>query len=246
MPSAAEQIQLNLDFSREEPIAVLRQRLLAAYGRRRDFQRHSPPEQFVKALISSQTYDSKSEEAFQILCQHYRPLDRLAQSDPAEVLQRLANVTHPEKKARQLVASVGRIVEQRGRFDLSHLASLSVEGAMDLLQLYDGIGPKCAAAVLNFSTLRRRIFVVDSHIKRFGERFGFFPRHVSFTKAHQIMLRLMPAAWDADDLYELHWLVKRVGQEVCTSQRPLCPRCSLADICRHGSTLSRKDPARRT
>ena len=244
MPAIREQIQLGLDFGREEPIAVLRQRLLAAYGRQRDFRRHNPPEQFVKALISSETYDRDSEKDFQALCEHFHPLDRLGQSDPREVLQQLANVTHPEKKASQLVASVGRIVAQRGRFDLSHLAALSVEAGMELLQCYDGIGPKCAAAVLNFSTLRRRVFVVDRHIRRFGERFGLFPQNVSFTKAHQIMLRLMPASWDADDLYELHWLIKRFGQEVCTSQRPLCQRCEMAALCRQGVTSASKLPRR--
>ncbi|WP_454814793.1 endonuclease III domain-containing protein [Labrys neptuniae] len=244
MPAIREQIQLGLDFGREEPIAVLRQRLLATYGPRRDARRHTPSEQFVKALISSETYDSASEKAFQALCEHFHPLDRLGQSDPRQVLTHLATVTHPEKKASQLVASVGRIVEQRGRFDLSHLAALSVEAGMELLQLYDGIGPKCAAAILNFSTLRRRVFVVDRHIKRFGERFGLFPQNVSLTKAHQIMLRLMPASWDADDLYELHWLIKRFGQEVCTSQRPLCPRCEMAALCRHGSTSMPRVPTR--
>lgn len=244
MPAIREQIQLGLDFGREEPIVVLRQRLLAAYGPRRDARRHTPPEQFVKALISSETYDSASEKAFQALCEHFRPLDRLGQSDPREVLQQLANVTHPEKKASQLVASVGQIVAQRGRFDLSHLVALSVEAGMELLQRYDGIGPKCAAAVLNFSTLRRRVFVVDRHIRRFGERFGLLPDNASFTKAHQIMLRLMPASWDADDLYELHWLIKRFGQEVCTSQRPLCPRCEIAALCRHGSTSLPRVPMR--
>ncbi|MBP0578353.1 hypothetical protein J8I29_03440 [Labrys sp. LIt4] len=244
MPAIREQIQLGLDFGREEPIAVLRQRLLAAYGPQRDTRRHTPPEQFVKALISSETYDSASEKAFQALCEHFRPLDRLGQSDPRVVLQQLATVTHPEKKASQLVASVGRIVEQRGRFDLDHLAALSVEAGMELLQRYDGIGAKCAAAVLNFSTLRRRVFVVDRHIRRFAERFGLLPDNASFAMAHRIMLRLMPASWDADDLYELHWLIKRFGQEVCTSQRPLCQRCGMADLCRHGSTLPSTIPKR--
>lgn len=228
-----EQIQLSLDLDRDQhqPIVVLRQRLLTAYGPQRHASRHTPPEQFVKALISSETYDSDSEKAFQALREHFRPLDKLAQSSVEEVFPHLGKVSHPEKKARQLVASVGRIVAQRGRFDLSYLASLSIEAATENLERYEGIGPKCAAATLNFSTLRRRIFVVDRHIRRFGMRFGLLPDNVSFMKAHQMMLRLMPVSWDADDLYELHWLVKRFGQEVCVNQRPLCARCGLADLC---------------
>jgi endonuclease III len=232
MPPAAEQIQFSLDFGHEQPIVLLRRRLLAAYGPQRRRRRPTPPEQFVNALISSETYDSESEKAFKALCEHFRPLDRLAESNRNEVLAHLSTVTHPERKAEHLIASIGRIVAQRGRFDLSHLASLSIKGAMEALETYQGIGPKCAAETLNFSTLRRRIFVVDCHIRRFGMRFGFLPVDVGFKRAHELMLRLMPSTWDADDLYELHWLVRRFGQDFCTHQRPPCHTCGLADLCR--------------
>jgi len=233
--AAAEQIQFNLDFGEQPALAMVRQRLLETYGPRRDRRRHTPPEQFVKALISSETYDSESEKAFQILRMHFRPLDSLGEADPRDVLDHLATVTHPEKKAVYLVRSVARIVAERGRFELSFLATWPVESAMAKLRTYEGIGPKCAAAILNFSSLRRRIFVVDSHIKRFGIRFGLLSADAGFEKAHQQMMRLMPPTWDADDLYELHWLMKRFGQEVCTSQRPLCERCGLAALCKTAS-----------
>ncbi len=235
MTPVTEQIQFSLDFGEQSPpLVVARQRLLAAYGPQRDSRRHSPPEQFVKALISAETYDSESEKAFQALREHFRPLDRLGQSNAQEVLPHLATVTHPERKAEQLVRSVERIIVQRSRFELSFLASWPIDAAVAKLKEYDGIGPKCAAAILNFSTLRRRIFVVDRHIKRFGIRFGLLSEDAGFEKAHQQMMHLMPPSWDADDLYELHWLMKRFGQEVCTNQRPLCDRCGLADLCKFG------------
>lgn len=229
-----EQIQFNLDFGEQPPLATVRQCLLAAYGPQRDSRRHSPHEQFVKALISAETYDSESEKAFQALQTHFHPLDELAKASAQEVLAHLSTVTHPERKAGQLVRSVARIVAERSRFDLSFLAAWPLHGAMAKLKTYEGIGPKCAAAILNFSMLRRRIFVVDRHIKRFGIRFGFLSEDAGFEKAHLQMMRLMPSSWDADDLYELHWLLKRFGQEVCTSQRPLCERCGLADLCKFG------------
>ncbi|GLS18494.1 endonuclease III [Labrys miyagiensis] len=234
MTPVIEQIQFGFDFGEQPPLAVVRQRLLAAYGPQRDSRRHTPPEQFVKALISAETFDSESEKAFRALREHFRPLDRLGQSTAQEVLPHLATVTHPERKAEQLVRSVARIIAERGRFELSFLAAWPVDAAMAKLKQYDGIGPKCAAAILSFSALRRRIFVVDRHIKRFGIRFGLLSEDAGFEKAHQQMMRLIPPAWDADDLYELHWLMKRFGQEVCTNQRPPCERCGLADLCAFG------------
>ncbi|WP_413992858.1 endonuclease III domain-containing protein [Labrys okinawensis] len=234
MRPVIEQIQFGFDFGEQPPLAVVRQRLLAAYGPLRHSHRHTPPEQFVKALISAETFDSEAEKGFRALRGHFRPLDRLGQSTAQEVLPHLATVTHPERKAEQLVRSIGRIIAERGRFELSFLATWPIDTAMAKLKEYDGIGPKCAAAILNFSALRRRIFVVDRHIKRFGIRFGLLSGDAGFEKAHQQMMHLMPSAWDADDLYELHWLMKRFGQEVCTNQRPLCDRCGLADLCKFG------------
>jgi endonuclease III len=216
--AAREQIQFSLDFGEPPPpLVTVRQRLLESYGPHRDGRRLAPHEQFVKSLISAETYDNISENAFQALRRHFRPLDRLAQANVQEILPHLASVTHPERKAEQLAHAVARIIAERGRFELSFLAAWPIEAAMAKLKTYEGIGPKCAAAVLNLSSLRRRV--------------GLLSEDAGFEKAYQQMMRLMPAGWDADDLYELHWLTKRFGQEVCTSQKPLCARCGLSELC---------------
>ena len=44
-------------------------------------------------------------------------------------------------------------------------------------------------------------------------------------------MRLVPNDWDADDLYEFHWLMKGHGQRVCTHTAPDCARCVLQDVC---------------
>jgi endonuclease III len=234
MMTVSEQVQFSLDFGEKPPLAMVRQRLLAAYGPQRDNHRLTPPEQFVKALISAETFESESEKAFRTLREHFHPLDRLGGSTAQEVLAHLATVTHPERKAGQLVRSVAHIIAERGRFELSYLASWPIDAAMAKLKEYEGVGPKCAAAILNFSTLRRRVFVVDRHIKRFGIRFGLLSEDAGYEKAYQQMMRLMPPAWDADDLYELHWLMQRFGQEICTNQKPPCERCGLAEMCKVG------------
>jgi endonuclease-3 len=46
-----------------------------------------------------------------------------------------------------------------------------------------------------------------------------------------IFMRLVPAEWDADDLFEFHWLMKLHSQQVCTYEAPACLRCPLRDLC---------------
>jgi endonuclease III len=50
------------------------------------------------------------------------------------------------------------------------------------------------------------------------------------------------AELDADDLYELHWHIKRLGQTFCTSVQASCARCPLSELClrRVESTASRR------
>jgi endonuclease-3 len=47
-------------------------------------------------------------------------------------------------------------------------------------------------------------------------------------------MRLLPDAWDADDAYELHWMVKLNSQAFCHATRPDCRACPLAAACRTG------------
>ena len=117
-----------------------------------------------------------------------------------------------------------------GRISLDFLIGLDIEQALFLLRQIHGVGPKIAAAVLNFSTLRGRAFVVDTHVLRVLRRFGFVGANASTEDAYEAV---MAAAddFDADDLRELHWCLKSLGQKTCSHARALCVSCTLSDIC---------------
>jgi endonuclease-3 len=113
---------------------------------------------------------------------------------------------------------------------LGFLAQLSTEAAYRKLRNLTGVGPKVAATTLNFSSLKRRIMVVDSHVCRVVNRLGF-ACHRDLGRAHAELSERLSPAWDGEDLYELHWLFKRHGQDVCTETLPGCRACPLADLC---------------
>ncbi|HEX4861470.1 MAG TPA: hypothetical protein VFV07_09550, partial [Rhizomicrobium sp.] len=104
-----------------------------------------------------------------------------------------------------------------------------------------GVGRKIAAATLNFSTLRKRAMVVDTHVLRVLRRFGFVSSSAPAEEAYDAVMAAA-GELDADDLYELHWHIKRLGQKFCTSVQASCAHCPLSELClrRVESTASRR------
>jgi len=107
-----------------------------------------------------------------------------------------------------------------------------------------GIGPRNAATVLNFSTLRRRTFSVNTHLLRVGKRLGLLPPAADCKLGRDLFMRLIPDAWTADDLYEFHWLMKLHGQRLCTNDAPPCSHCPLRDLCPRQGLVTRRDGGR--
>lgn len=224
-------MQLALKFEADTRISTIHNVLLQHYGPQRDPERCNPIIQLFRAIISSRTKDADSDEAFCRLCEFLPSWDALADSDTRVIAQHISLVLFAETKARHLVATAGILRSRLGCFDLSFLADWPVDAAMAWLRRLPGVGPKVAAATLNFSTFRKRVFVADTHIIRQAKRLGLVPRNASDERAFRILMRLMPEGSDADDLYELHWLIKMHGQTTCRHAWPACEACVLAQYC---------------
>lgn len=224
-------MQLSLKFDPDIRLSTTYTTLLGRHGPQRDLERYSPIVQLFRAIISSRTKDADSDEAFCRLCEVLSSWHALADADPHVIAETISLVQFADRKARQLVATARILRSLPSGFDLSFLAFWPVDAAMAWLQKLPGVGPKVAAATLNFSDLRKRAFVVDTHIKRLTIRLGLVPKRASDQQIFRILMRLMSEGWDADDLYELHWLMKMHGQRVCRSAQPACEDCILAERC---------------
>jgi len=139
-------------------------------------------------------------------------------------------VTYAEDKARNLVATLQRIGLERPDYDLSFLSSWPVYQALAWLERLPGVGPKVAAATLNASTLRRRIFIVDTHVHRVLVRFGFIGRNATAEDGRNAVTAAA-SSLDADALLELFAQMKRLGQIFCRAGHPNCSACPLRARC---------------
>lgn len=222
--------QLPFPFGQSADLCSVRDQLRAVYGEIRDPERLSPIDQFVRSFLGSRTYDEVSWNTFHRLTSHYGSWDRVADARPDEIETLLADVTYPDKKAVDLKRALQKIRARTGAVDLDFLGDLDTETALLWLEQIYGVGRKIAAATLNFSTLRKPAFVADTHVLRVLQRFGFVKPGADARGVYGVVMAAAQG-WSADELYELHWYLKILGQRTCTYHRALCNICPLSAIC---------------
>jgi endonuclease-3 len=241
-PEAA--MQRAFPFAPDDVLPTVRARLLSILGPQRDGQRLDPVSQLVPASISTQTYDRVSLRAYELLRQHYPVWALLGRASSAAIEALIRPVPHADSKAIALPAALRMIIARTGDLDLEFLVDWGEEAAMQWLEGLPGIGPKVAATILNFSTLRRRVLAVDRHLLRVGERLGLLPAKPSYQAGFDVFARRLPEDWDAETLYELHWLLKYLGQAIAPVTRR-CARAARCAISAHGAASTAKHHASR-
>ncbi len=224
-------MQRSFDFG-ASPLPDIRLPLQRLYGPQRSLARMDPVSQLVKTAISGRTYDEVSWAAFFRLRTHYDgDWEALSLAPGAELESILSPTTFPEAKARQLPVLLRMLKHRRGELNLDFLATETVEDALAWLKTLPAVGPKTAACVLNFSRLNMRALVVDTHVHRVARRLGLVLARSEVQAAYDSLMDQAPESWESEDLFELHCLVKRLGQTYCTHARPRCASCPLKDAC---------------
>jgi endonuclease-3 len=205
--------------------------LAAVFGRLQSFERRDPISQLVRSLISSRTSDEISEIVYRRLVSRYPAWSELAEAQPNEIEAAIADVTQAQAKSRQLSRALRRIAASHPDFRLDFLGHLPVEQALRWLERLPGVGRKVAAATLNFSTLNRPAFVIDTHVLRVLRRLGFVGSKADTRRAYYVVMEAAEY-WSAQELAELHAVMKRLGQTVCRSGEPRCERCPISKYCK--------------
>lgn len=217
-------------FGPDPTLPQARSLLRGLFGDLRGGRRLEPIWQLVKAMISGRTEDAVSWAAFERLRGAWPTPEALMAAHPDDIEPVIAGVTFADAKAAWLVSALRGVHAWSGALDLAFLADLPTEAAFRKLRNLVGVGPKVAAATLNHSSLRRPIIVVDSHVCRVAGRLGLVGR-ANLERAQEQLTAILDPRWDSDDLYELHSLFKRLGQEICIHGAPHCRRCPLSGLC---------------
>jgi endonuclease-3 len=217
----------------DDRLPTLHQNLLVRYGRPEPRVPRDPLSQLIYSLLASRTRTEESNQVMRSLQSRYATWDDLREAPLAEIEQQIQGVTFPEVKAPRLKAVLLGITARYGSLTLDFLAKYRTDKIREWLESFEGIGAQISAAVVNFSTLRRRALCVDGNHLRVVQRLALTPRADAATTETRLM-RLVPESWTAEMLDEHHMLVKLHAQTLCTFAEPRCAACPLLPQCPFG------------
>ncbi|SEG18665.1 endonuclease-3 [Bryocella elongata] len=211
--------------------------LLGYYGQPKRREPRDPLTQLIYSMMASRTKTEASEAAL-------RDLQRAFQAGPGnwepvrdaavrDIERAIALVTFPEQKAERIKLLLNQISARVGELTLEFLHKYRTDKIRSWLEQFEGVGPQVSAAVVNFSTLRRRALVIDANHLRVIQRLCVVPRGNAELTEERLM-RLVPETWDAEMLDEDHMLVKLHAQTLCVFSDPKCEGCPLLKICPSG------------
>jgi endonuclease III len=210
-------------------------RLLARYGQPEARDVWDPLKQFIYSLLSSRTKTEVSHDVVRHLEAKFERWEKLRDAPIPEIEDAIRAVTFPEQKAVHLKRALEQITQRCGTLSLNLLKSYRTDKVRSWLERFDGVGAKTSAAVVNFSTLRRRAICVDSHHLRVTQRLGLVSKSADARATEDRLMEMAPATWSAEMLDEHHTLIKTHGQQTCTFSEPKCRSCPLLDICPTGA-----------
>lgn len=189
------------------------------------------------AILGGRTYRAVSKAAFHALLDRFGCWESVRDAAVEDVDAVIAEVTYADEKARRLQAALRRLTALRGRLDLAFLADWPVEPALDWLERLPGVGRKVSTATLNFSLLRKKALVIDTHHLRVLRRMGLVRPRASLEEAYDRVMPRLPQAWTAGTYGEHHHLMTQLGERICRHKAPDCNACPLREICPTGRSV---------
>ncbi len=211
--------------TQHDALATLHERLVEVYGTPRPQRQLDPVDELVLTILSQNTSDTNRNRAWERLKSRFPDWADVEAAPLGDVEEALRPGGLHRVKAKRIRATLARVREQHGDYDLSHLAGMDVEVARLELSAIKGIGAKSANCILLFS-LGRPAFPVDTHVYRVLHRIGIHKtRDLAVAN-----LELRDAVPDGTH-FVLHMNVIRHGREVCHARKPQCVGCAVSDLC---------------
>ena len=172
----------------------------------------------VAVILSAQCTDKRVNMVTPELFGRLPDAPSMAAAEADEVYEYVKSVSYPNAKAKHLVEMARTLVSDHGG---------EVPADMDALLKLPGVGRK-TANVIQAVAFGRSTMAVDTHVYRVSHRLGLVSKRDNTPlKVEQALMANIP---EEQIPLAHHWLLLH-GRYVCTSQRPKCAKCGLADVC---------------
>ncbi|MDE1163701.1 MAG: iron-sulfur cluster loop [Acidobacteriaceae bacterium] len=237
-PEDVESFRRPLTPEQADKLPHIHRLLLGYYGEPPERTPWDPLTQLIYSLLSARTKTPTSHQVMRELERSFPGTgpghwEAVRDASVGEIERAIQIVTFPETKAPRLKALLMDISARTGALSLDFLHRYRTDKIRSWLEQFEGIGPQVSAAVVNFSTLRRRAICIDANHLRVIQRLCVVPRADAATTEERLM-RLVPETWDAETLDKDHSLIKLHAQTLCTFDKPKCDVCPLLKLCPTG------------
>jgi len=183
----------------------------------------NPFQVLIGTILSQRTRDANTDAASAKLFARFPDAKSLADARPTEI-EALIRVTGFYRVKSRVIGRVAREILDRFGGE--------VPKEYDALVSLPGVGPKTANCVLVFGYGIPAI-PVDTHVHRIANRLGVVRTRSPDETEAALRERVDPRYW-----IPVNPLLVQHGQNLCRPNRPLCPRCPIADQCATGIALS--------
>jgi len=180
-------------------------------------------ELLVSVILSAQCTDKMVNQVTAKLFKKYRTIEDYASADPVEFEADIRPTGFFRNKARHIIGSARKVLEEHGG---------EVPSTMAGLLTLPGVARKTANIVLGnahpeaYATDPDAGIAVDTHVNRLSRRLGLADAGDS-DKIERQLMEIVPR----EDWFQLTYLLIEHGRAVCTAKRPRCGECFLRDIC---------------
>jgi len=177
----------------------------------------SPLDLLVATILSAQSTDRQINKITPALFKKYREARDYAAAGQEELEAEIRSSGFYRNKAKNIRLAAKKIVEEFGG---------RVPRTMEELLTLPGVARKTANIVLNDGFGVVAGIAVDTHVKRLAGRLGL-SEETNPDRIERDLLALVPKK----DWGLVNYLLISHGRTVCPARKPLCGRCSLADLC---------------
>jgi endonuclease-3 len=201
-------------------------RLLVSYGSPTWRVALPPLDELISTILSQNTNDTNRDRAFNSLRHTFPSWETIMEAPEEQVIDAIRIAGLANQKGPRIQKVMRAIYAERGDLNLDFLGNLPREDARAWLMRFNGVGPKTAAIVLQFS-LGIPAMPVDTHIYRVTGRTGLRPVGMTVEQTHLLMEKLLPP----EAYYAAHLNLIRLGRETCHPRKPDCLNCPVKDLC---------------
>ena len=201
-----------------------------------------PVEHALRAILAEETTAAEADKALARIREHFVDLNDLRVSRPREIREVLGqDFPRSTQKARIIPRLLDQIFKQHNSMVWDFVEAMGKVETRAYFEKLEEVRP-FVAAVIARDCAGAHAFPVDGDVARVLSRIGVVD---SADLSEREMQAFLERAIKANRVYELHWLIKRLGEASCLVESPRCTECLLIAVCPSAVKTPREKSAKR-